>query len=104
MSSTFARGTFIGRVWSPEVNGPILVTVRDGRLHDVTSRQIPTVRDLLEMDDPVAAVRSAEGKDVGALEDLLSLSEPQPEALRLLAPIDLQAVKACGVTFARSMI
>ena len=102
--SSFNTGCFVGRVWSPEAEGPILVTIREGRLFDITSKSCATTRDLLEMEAPVDFVRKAGGRDVGALSDLLALDEPAPSQLHLLAPIDLQAVKACGVTFARSMI
>ena len=102
--SSFETGTFVGRAWSPEAEGPILVAVRDGRVCDITSREAATMRDLLEMEAPAAYVRSAEGRDAGALADMLALREADLGQPHLLAPIDLQAVKACGVTFARSMI
>lgn len=102
--SSFETGTFVGRAWSPEVQGPILVAVREGRIFDITSREAATMRDLLEMEEPATFVHDAEGRDVGALGDVLSLREAGLSELHLLAPTDLQAVKACGVTFARSMI
>jgi fumarylacetoacetate (FAA) hydrolase family protein len=98
----FGEGTFVGRVWSKAVQGPLLVTVRNGRIFDITSRATPTMRDLLEFDDALSYVRAAEGRDICSLEDLLSASAD--DAFYLLAPADLQAIKACGVTFARSMI
>ncbi|MGN6468750.1 MAG: fumarylacetoacetate hydrolase family protein [Rhizobiaceae bacterium] len=100
------EGCLVGRVWRSDVGGPALVTMRDGRLFDITSREFPTMRDLLEADDPAEFVRGKDGDDLGAVEDIAAASfEPGPEASRrLLAPCDLQAVKACGVTFARSMI
>lgn len=84
-------GTFVGRVWDAAAEGPAVVTLRDGGLVDITSRAAPTVRDICEMADPVAYVRAAEGRPV-----------PTPDTL--LAPCDLQAIKACGVTFAQSMV
>ena len=84
--------TLIGRAFVPEV-GPCLVAPRGGRLFDVTSREVPTMRDLLEMDDPAAYVRDTTGRDLGPLADA-----------SLLAPPDLQAIKASGVTFAESMV
>ncbi|WP_313525477.1 fumarylacetoacetate hydrolase family protein [Shinella sp.] len=104
ITSSFATGCFVGRAWSPEVEGPIIVTIRDGRLYDITAKACATVRDLLEFEAPADFVRNAQGRDLGPLESLLSLNEPHRSRLHLLAPIDLQAVKACGVTFARSMI
>jgi len=103
----FSRGTFVGRVWRPDVQGPAVVALRDGRLYDITSGAAPTMRDLLEADDPTAIVRAAGGEDLGALDAVLEASVEgagDVSRLHLLAPCDLQAVKACGVTFARSMI
>lgn len=102
--SSFATGCFVGRAWSPQVEGPVVVTIRDGRLYDITVKGCATVRDLLELEAPADFVRNAQGRDLGSLESLLSLSEPDNSRLHLLAPIDFQAIKACGVTFARSMI
>lgn len=98
-----ADGLFVGRIWSPAASGPSVVTVRDGVVHDITSKTAPTVRDICEMDDPAAHVRGAEGKPVGGLDEIAAnagdMSKPH-----FLAPCDLQAVKACGVTFASSMV
>ncbi|MCA0340524.1 MAG: fumarylacetoacetate hydrolase, partial [Proteobacteria bacterium] len=97
------QGTFVGRVWLPAVAGPSLVALREGVLVDITSSTAPTMRDLLELDDPVGFVRAETGSRIGRLEEVLAASG-QKDAARLLAPCDLQAIKACGVTFARSMI
>ncbi|MDB5552394.1 MAG: fumarylacetoacetate hydrolase [Rhizobium sp.] len=96
-SETFASGTFVGRVWSKAEDGPVVVHLRDGMLHDVTSREVPTMRDLLELDDPVGWLARQPAKPVMSLQDAVATNVFQ-------APNDLQAVKACGVTFARSMI
>ncbi len=99
------EGVFVGRVWRVG-QGPAVVVVRDGNLVDLTSKKIPTMRDLLELEDPAAFVRQAEGETIGTLDDILAASHPaaSQNQTRLLAPCDLQAVKACGVTFASSMI
>lgn len=94
------NGCWLGRVWNTGANGPSVVTIRDDRVWDITARQAPTVRDICEMEDPAAYVLAAPGTDLGAVEDVFSGDSDYP----LLAPIDLQAVKACGVTFAGSMI
>src|SRR6478609_1392278 len=97
---------FVGRAWSPEAQGPSLVTIRDGQLIDITAREAPTLSALLEMPDPAAYVRSAAGQSLGALTAILANSTGNPDTSLpyLLAPADLQAIKACGVTFAQSMI
>jgi len=100
----FMTGSFVGRIWQVEATGPALVTLRDGRLYDITSRQYPTMRDLLETEDPAATIQKIEGKDIGSLADFLSLNEADSHIPHLISPVDLQAIKACGVTFARSMI
>ena len=95
-----------GRVWLPEAAGPAVAAVRDGDLYDI-SAAAPTMRDLAEMSDPAAVVRDAEGVRIGALGQVLANT---PEADRdlgrpwLLAPVDLQAIKAAGVTFPLSML
>ncbi|HTQ84300.1 MAG TPA: fumarylacetoacetate hydrolase family protein [Pseudolabrys sp.] len=101
------NGCLVARVWRSDVGGPSIAAVRGDRIVDITCRAFPTMRDLLERDDPVALVRAATGEDLGALADIAAASvEPKdgPGGVHLLAPCDLQAVKACGVTFARSMI
>lgn len=103
----FDRGTFVGRIWHPDRSGPSLVVVRAGILVDITCKAAPTMRDLLDMDDPVGFVRAQAGNPVAALASVLDQSvegEGDLSRVHLLAPCDLQAIKACGVTFARSMI
>jgi len=95
--------TFIGRVWNPKVTGPCVVVLREGELIDITSRTGALVRDIFEMDDPLAYVRSAAGESLGTFEEVASRSTDLDE-VHFLAPCDLQSVKACGVTFASSMV
>ena len=99
-------GLFVGRVWRASV-GPSVVTLRDGRVIDVTAKAAPTMRDLLELDDIAGHLGAVPGHDLGSLAEIEAASvevEGREDVTRLLAPCDLQAVKACGVTFARSMI
>ena len=93
----------LGRVLRPST-GPSVVTIRDGAVIDITAKQGPTVRDILEMDDPAAYVRSAPGEDLGSLSAIMDATASDLPGPRLLAPCDLQALKAAGVTFARSLI
>jgi fumarylacetoacetate (FAA) hydrolase family protein len=99
-------GALGGRVWLPRVEGPAVVAIRDGGVFDV-SRAFPTMRDLCEADDPAAALRAVAGERVGALSDVLANTPPDGRDRAkpwLLAPLDLQAIKAAGVTFVISML
>lgn len=99
-----SQGRFVGRVWRAGI-GPSLVALRGGRLFDITTKAAPTMRDLFEQDDITGVVDAIAGEDIGSLEEIASASrEAHGDSTRLLAPCDLQAVKACGVTFARSML
>ncbi len=86
--------TLAGRIWRNDIGGPSVVCLRDGHFLDI-SRQFPTMRDLCESVDPAASVKAADGEDLGPIEAF---------SANLLAPIDLQAIKAAGVTFAVSML
>ena len=94
------NGAFAGRVWREGV-GPSVVAVRNGRVVDITSKHVSTMRDLCEADDAAAMVTEAPGEDLSSIGDLLAGA---CRGARVLAPIDLQAVKAAGVTFASSML
>jgi fumarylacetoacetate (FAA) hydrolase family protein len=99
-------GALAGRVWRPDVEGPSVVAIRADGVYDI-SRQAPTMRDLAESADAVDVVRHGKAERIGHLADILANT---PEAQRdrgkpwLLAPIDLQAIKAAGVTFPLSML
>jgi fumarylacetoacetate (FAA) hydrolase family protein len=102
-----SQATLIGRVWSPAVAGPIVALARDDVLYDL-SRLAPTVRDLLELDDAVRAIRAIQSLPrIGDLAAILANSSERDrngDAPWLLAPCDLQAIKASGVTFVSSML
>lgn len=101
-----AGGVFIGRVWDPAVAGPSPVLVREGEVHDLSSA-FATVRDLAEADDPAAAALGASGRSLGSAERIYRNTRSDRRASTepwFLAPLDLQAIKAAGVTFAVSLI
>jgi fumarylacetoacetate (FAA) hydrolase family protein len=101
-----AAATLVGRVWRPDVAGPSVVVLRGGTVWDI-SAQFPTLRDLCEAADPVASVRAAAGEAIGSFDAVLANTPPEdrdPSKPWLLAPVDLQALKAAGVTFAISML
>ena len=101
-------GTLITRVELPGANGgPTVAMIREDGVYDIMS-VATTVTALMELDNPAASVKSATlGPKLGNLADLLvnavangrDTSKPY-----LLAPCDLQALKAAGVTFAASML
>ena len=101
-----ANAALAGRVWMPDAEGPAVVAIRDGALVDITAAY-PTMRDLCETPNPAAALRAANGPSLGALHAILDNTPPETRNGQmpwLLTPIDLQAVKAAGVTFAVSML
>ena len=100
-------GVLLGRVRVPGSAFPRIVTVRGGRVVDITAKSGATVRDICEMADPASYVAAAGGTDVGSADSIVTgswaakLSDSAPA---LLSPIDLQAVKAAGVTFVVSLL
>ena len=101
------EGVLLGRARVPGFEHPRIVTVRGDDVVDITAKAAPTSRDVAELSDPAGYVASAPGKAIGSLHLLLAnswagktnLNEPS-----LLSPIDLQAVKAAGVTFVVSLL
>ena len=95
-----------GRIWRPAVSGPSVVAVRDGELFDISST-FPTMRDLCESDSPADRLAAASGERMGSVADVLANTTADARDRTkpwLLPPIDLQAIKAAGVTFVLSMI
>jgi fumarylacetoacetate (FAA) hydrolase family protein len=101
------RALLVGRVWrAAPVDGPAIVAVRNGRLVDITCHA-PTTADLFDRADLLDIVRKADGEDLGdarALVEAAARGEAGVGGLTLLAPNDVQAIKACGVTFAVSLL
>ena len=102
------QGTLVGRVWAPQgaVPGPAVVALRPEGVFDL-SAHYPTMSTLLDTLAPAEAARTATGQYLCSVDDLLANSQPGArDATRpwLLAPCDLQVVKAAGVTFAASLI
>jgi fumarylacetoacetate (FAA) hydrolase family protein len=108
VAQDLAEGTWISRVWIPgATQGPAVVLLKDRQVYDISTR-VATVSALLELDDPITYLRSLPlDQPLISFDALLRNSDTglrddtQPW---LLAPIDLQAVKAAGVTFATSML
>jgi fumarylacetoacetate (FAA) hydrolase family protein len=101
-----ARATLAGRVWRPDLQGPSVVAVRADGVYDLTATA-PTMRDLCEAENPAATLRAAGGERIASLDELLANTPPDTRDAKrpwLLAPIDLQAIKAAGVTFVASLL
>ena len=87
-----ADAVLAGRLLLDE--GPTPVLIRNGAVEDV-SRAAAAISDLMELPDP----SGVDGERLFGIDQLASLPSE-----RFLAPVDLQAVKAAGVTFAISAI
>lgn len=100
-------GTLVGRVWrGGTLPGPAIVALRPDGVFDL-SAHFPTMSTLLDAAHPVDAVRRTAGQRLCTVDELLSNSmlDRRDNALPwLLAPCDLQVVKAAGVTFAASLV
>ena len=113
----FAVGTWIGRAWLPKamsasgVAGPHLITIRSGTAMDIT-HHFNTLSSLIRCNNPTDEVSRIDGRLICDIGELLNNSlfhklgkvPEEADIPFLLAPNDIQAVKACGVTFALSLI
>jgi fumarylacetoacetate (FAA) hydrolase family protein len=100
LPSDWREASLLGRLLTRE--GPTPVLVNGGRVRDV-SRVAPTVSQFLEAWK--GELPRTAGEDLGPLEELpLQRSYDGAKVPRLLSPIDLQCIKASGVTFAVSAI
>lgn len=92
----------VGRVWSDRQGGPCPALVRAGEVFDLSAVS-PTVAGLLERPELVGDLCGS-FPALGALDAYLDRGGDRGSLGRILAPCDLQAIKAAGVTFAGSMI
>jgi fumarylacetoacetate (FAA) hydrolase family protein len=101
------RALLIGRAWVPAFGGPAVVRVDGDELVDL-SDVAPTLSELLNLGHVAREVRNAPATArVGSLAAALRNAAPAGRdagAPWLLAPCDLQAIKAAGVTFVASML
>lgn len=90
----------LGRVLLPA--GPTPVLVRKGRLIDISAFAATTADALMQ-----PGLAEADGGDLGALDAIdfkVEWDQNSSGGLDLLSPIDLQCIKASGVTFAVSAL
>jgi fumarylacetoacetate (FAA) hydrolase family protein len=99
-----AQALLIGRVWDVETGGPRVVAVKEEDVFDL-QHLAGTVSELLERPHLVADVRAAMSVPRWKTREIVHASMTQDSARPyFLAPVDLQVIKACGVTFVDSMI
>jgi fumarylacetoacetate (FAA) hydrolase family protein len=101
-----AEATLAGRVFRPDVGGPSVVACRPDGVYDI-SKTFATMSRLAAAPDPAKALRGVEGERIGNFAEVFANSAPDTRDQTrpwLLAPIDLQVIKAAGVTFATSII
>lgn len=107
LPSDASRALLVTRAWVPAVNGPVLVRADGDALLDL-SAIAPTSSELLNRPEVVREIRGANALPrVGSLSQALANSAEgarDPSQPWLLAPCDLQAIKASGVTFVASML
>jgi fumarylacetoacetate (FAA) hydrolase family protein len=100
-------GTLVGRIWAPgKVSGPSVIAVRGDAAYDLT-RIVPTMSALLERPDAATVACMADAPRVASIAELAanSVAGRIDEARsHLLAPCDLQVLKAAGVTFVESLL
>jgi fumarylacetoacetate (FAA) hydrolase family protein len=97
-------GTLVGRLWiDAPLRGPRTVVIREDGVFDL-SILAPTLSDLFDLPDAAARVRDHGGERLCSLEAAVEAAFAAGADNRLLAPCDLQAIKAAGVTFADSLV
>ena len=101
------RAMLVGRAWVPgDHPGPSPVIIRGADVVDI-SDTFPTMSELLNTESIERKMDDLNGTKIGVIDSLLENSVWHSQDKKhpyLLAPVDLQAVKACGVTFAQSML
>ena len=100
----------VGRIWQvnddPALSGPSIVTVKEGELYDLT-RYFPTCSQLMAEPDRLDIIRNAlKDRPLCSLETVVDNSRTCPDSALpyFLSPVDLQCIKAAGVTFANSLV
>ena len=107
LPSDLDSALLVGRLWRQTAagEGPCIIAIRNAEVFDISASG-PTMADLLDRDDLVQTASQAPGEALGSAQALMKQMEAGHASRRqyLLAPCDLQAIKACGVTFAVSLI
>lgn len=101
------NATLVGRAWLPgNPSGPALIMIRDGNVFDITAIA-STSSELFENRSLLSNLSNQRGHLIGSVDGLMANTNLDTRDLNrpyFLSPIDLQAIKACGVTFVVSML
>lgn len=108
LPADYESAVLLGRVWRADGDpaGPSVALVRGETVYDI-SASYPLLAELLNQEDLLAAIHRAEKIELGRTCEILQNSDAatqDPRRPYFLAPCDLQALKACGVTFASSLL
>jgi fumarylacetoacetate (FAA) hydrolase family protein len=104
-------GTLLGRAWVPQQQsgtgaGPSPVLITAAGVYDMSSIA-PTCSDLLNSMPDLSALPLSQLERLGSYDDIMAntmRSQRDNSQPFFLTPIDLQSIKACGVTFMVSML
>ncbi len=105
------EGIWVGRVWldsytaTNSVAGPRIVSAKNGHIVDL-SAHYSTMADLFNDENRNSTINQCDGPIIGTINQILKNSQfnHPVQGATLLAPNDIQSVKACGVTFIRSLL
>lgn len=104
-------GTLLARVWLPPalsdgIGGPSPVLITEQGVLDL-SRLAPTTSELINQGINASDVEQSSCPSVGQYKDIMAntmAASTDPHVPYFLSPFDLQAIKACGVTFMCSLL
>ena len=89
----YSKGCFIGRIWDNSKGGPCLIIIKDGDVYDITSKEIPTVRDLLELEDVKNYLSNVQGIKLLSLEELFVSSLKKNQNIAYLLHVIFKQLK-----------
>src|SRR5690625_1529470 len=98
-----ANAQLVGRIWDPAAGGPCMIIIIGEEAVDI-STYAPTVATLCQNRDPMGVLNEARGSRRRWSLDDIQIGPDTSTRPCLIAPVDLQVLKACGVTFVESML
>ena len=89
----YTQGCFVGRIWNTAQGGPCLVTIKDNYVYDITSKEIPTIRDLLELNDINEYLGRCDSAKLVSAEDLFETSMKKTQIYLCSLPVISKLLK-----------